>query len=43
MDNKVITIDNDPIQSRIFTFRDKQVMLDRDMAELYGSSPELVG
>ena len=33
MDNLVVT--EKSIQNRIFTFRDKQVMVDRDLAELY--------
>ena len=32
----IITIDNIDIKSKIYTTRDKQVMLDRDLAELYG-------
>ena len=31
-----ITTDNQTIQNKIFTLRDLQVMLDADLAELYG-------
>jgi len=34
--NESITIDNINIQDKIYTIRDMQVMLDRDLAELYG-------
>lgn len=34
--NELIIIDNETIQNKIFTMRDTQVMLDRDLAELYG-------
>ena len=34
--NEITTIDNIDIKSKIYTIRDKQVMLDRDLAELYG-------
>ncbi len=34
MSNQIITLDK--IQSKIFTIRDVQVMLDRDLAEVYG-------
>ena len=33
--SKEITISQKQIENRIFTFRDKQVMLDRDLAEIY--------
>ncbi len=32
----LVSVDNPDIQSRIFTLRDQQVMLDRDLAQLYG-------
>ena len=32
----VPALEDDSIKSRIFTIRDVQVMLDRDLAELYG-------
>ena len=32
----VSTLEDDSIRSRIFTIRGVQVMLDRDLAELYG-------
>lgn len=35
MDN-ITTIDKQNLQNKIYTIRDKQVMLDRDLAELYG-------
>ena len=35
MSNKLSIIENSEIQSRIFTIRGLQVMLDRDLAELY--------
>ncbi len=34
--NNLTTINNQSIQSKIHTIRDMQVMLDRDLAELYG-------
>ena len=34
--NEITTIDNIDIKSKIYTIRDKQVMLDRDLSELYG-------
>ena len=34
--NEITTIDNIDIKSKIYTIRNKQVMLDRDLAELYG-------
>lgn len=34
-----ITTNEQTIQQRIFTIRDKEVMLDRDLAELYGVKP----
>ena len=36
MDNQMILIDNKTIQNKIYTIRDLQVMVDRDLAELYG-------
>ncbi|MCK5522818.1 MAG: ORF6N domain-containing protein [Thiomargarita sp.] len=36
MSNKAIAIDNQQIQNRIFTIRGLQVMLDSDLAEMYG-------
>ncbi len=33
--NDIVTVDEKNIQSRIFTIRDKQIMLDRNLAELY--------
>jgi len=33
---EIITIENIDIKSKIYTIRDTQVMLDRDLAELYG-------
>ncbi len=33
---EIVTIENIDIKSKIYTIRDKQVMLDRDLAELYG-------
>ncbi len=36
MDKTLTTINNQQIQSRIFTIRGMQVMMDRDLAELYG-------
>ncbi|MEA3418470.1 MAG: ORF6N domain-containing protein [Campylobacterota bacterium] len=38
--NEIITIDNQIIQDKIFTIRGLQVMLDRDLAELYGVEPK---
>ena len=35
-DSKIITPDAAEIRDRIFTVRGKQVMLDNDLAELYG-------
>ena len=36
-ENAVVSaLEDDSIKSRIFTIRDVQVMLDRDLAELYG-------
>ena len=36
-ENAVVpTLEDDSIKSRIFTIRGVQVMLDRDLAELYG-------
>ena len=34
-DNNLIIVDNTEIQNMIYTFRDKQVMIDRDLAYLY--------
>ena len=34
--NKVIVAAPTPIESRIITIRGKQIMIDRDLAELYG-------
>jgi len=34
--NNIVSIDNQVIQSKIYTIRDVQVMIDRDLAELYG-------
>jgi hypothetical protein len=34
-----ITIINDTISNKIYTIRGLQVMLDRDLAELYGVKP----
>ena len=34
-----VVVDIDNIQSKIFAIRGKQVMLDRDLAELYGVKP----
>jgi len=31
-----LTIDNQTIENKIYAIRDMQVMLDRDLAELYG-------
>jgi len=36
MSNKLKTIDNELIQSKIFTIRDLPVMLDSDLAKMYG-------
>lgn len=36
MDKTLTTINNQQIQGRIFTIRGMQVMMDRDLAELYG-------
>jgi len=36
MDKQMILIDNETIQNKIYTVRDIQVMVDRDLAELYG-------
>lgn len=33
--NNIVTVDEKNIQSRIFTIRSKQIMLDRNLAELY--------
>lgn len=33
--NKELDISQEQIENRIFTFRDVQVMLDRDLAEMY--------
>jgi len=35
MENKPTILDNEAIQNHIFTIRGVQVMLDRDLAELY--------
>jgi len=35
MENKEITINRDKLENRIFTIRGKQVMIDRDLAELF--------
>jgi flagellar capping protein FliD len=35
-----LTTTNTDIKSKIYTIRDKQVMLDRDLAELYGVEPK---
>ena len=35
MTDEMLVIDTQQIQNRIFTIRDVQVMLDRDLAELY--------
>ena len=34
-DNNLVIVDNIEIQNMIYTFRDKQVMIDRDLAYLY--------
>jgi len=34
--NKIINVPNDRIESKIFFIRSKKVMIDRDLAELYG-------
>ncbi len=34
--NKIITVPNDRIENKIFFIRGKKVMIDRDLAELYG-------
>ena len=34
--NEIIVIDNQTIQNKIYTIRDMQVIIDRDLAELYG-------
>ncbi len=34
-DNKITIFDTDKIQNLIYTIRDLQVMIDRDLAELY--------
>ena len=34
--NEITNIENIDIKSKIYTIRNKQVMLDRDLAELYG-------
>ncbi|MFW0884355.1 ORF6N domain-containing protein [Candidatus Acidulodesulfobacterium sp. H_13] len=36
MINKTIAIDDQVVQNKIYTIRNMQVMLDRDLAELYG-------
>jgi hypothetical protein len=36
MNSKKIILSNDVIKNKIYTIRDKQVILDRDLAELYG-------
>jgi len=36
LDDKIITIPNERIIGRIFLIRGKKVMIDRDLAELYG-------
>ena len=36
MNNQIIPIDNEIIQNKIYTIRGLQVMLDKDLAELYG-------
>ena len=38
MNNKIDLLSNNEIRERIFTFREVQVMVDRDLAELYGVS-----
>jgi len=39
MSEEISVIDNNSIQNKIFTIRGLQVMLDRDLAELYGAKP----
>ena len=36
MSDKISLLEDNQIQSRIYTLRGQQVMLDRDLAELYG-------
>ncbi len=39
MSQEISIIESNIIQSRIFTIRGLQVMLDRDLAEFYGVKP----
>ncbi len=39
MNDEIMILDNKQIRSKIYTVRGKQVMLDRDLAELYGVKP----
>ena len=39
MKNELLTIDNQNLQDKIYTIRGVVVMLDRDLAELYGVKP----
>ena len=36
MNDEIIVLDNQQIQDRIYTIRGEQVMIDRDLANLYG-------
>jgi hypothetical protein len=36
--NELAVIDNQTIQNKIYTIRDTQVMIDKDLAELYNTS-----
>jgi hypothetical protein len=37
--NNIVIVDENAIQNKIYTLRGLQVMLDRDLAELYGVNP----
>ncbi|MDO8454165.1 MAG: ORF6N domain-containing protein, partial [Sulfurimonas sp.] len=41
--NQITTTDESNIQNKIFTIRGMQVMIDRDLAELYGVEPKRLG
>jgi hypothetical protein len=41
--SEILVINEDNIKNKIFTIRGLQVMLDRDLAELYGVEPKRLG
>jgi len=41
--NEIIKTDEKNIKTKIFTIRGMQVMVDRDLAELYGVEPKRLG